>query len=226
MIRTLEHTGHFAVLVAGSLALAATPALGQALDSAALQASFDCFERSRLDGKVLSECSADVVAIERIIIHPDEFSSAYRAVLDGLERLGVESESHRVRIGAVGWLLTAGEWNDGAVSGDILRRVRRIYRAGPSASFRFSVVQRALRQPDTAAVLELLTEVAQDDRPGDRAAHFSAPSLAVSVLADMGPRGSAILERLHTEDSVKHPLARYQLQELAKKDFRRRPDSL
>lgn len=79
-----------------------------------VEAALACFEESRRVGENSSECDRGVISVEAIMLRPTVVPSAtVEAVLDGLERLALGSDSKRARISAAGWLTAAGEPDGG-----------------------------------------------------------------------------------------------------------------
>lgn len=206
------------------LSLVAQPVLQRPLvaqqKSAQAQTGLACFEEmTRLSQPHCSQMRGDVV------MGVVQLWWKYRpivvdSILDGLERLALTSDNLSVRTSAAIWLGTPGE-TDPPMPG-IVVRLERVYRSSEDFAVRRALLTPAMWQRDTAAAVSFLELVARDDRPEDRVSDEPPPLIAVQHLADLGPRGRVVLERLNQEGSVKNRRARVQLDWLAKRDYRMR----
>ncbi len=213
-------------LFAGSLALGLlaqplipSPSLAQEKDAPA-QAGLQCFDQmQRLDQRICSSLKGEVVMA--VVLEWRRYRPVVvDSILDGLERLALTSDNQRVRIAAAIWLGTPGEMDPPRPG--IVDRLSRVYRTCDDQAVRRALVGPAFSQRDTAAALQFLEMVARDDRPEDRGSDEPPARGAVQYLARLGPRGRAVLERLQREGGVKNPVARANLNYLAKGDFQPR----
>lgn len=185
-----------------------------------VEKSLRCFVISRRAGAHKSDCEPGVAYVEAIIVQPREYRDVYSEVLDGLQDLVLRSEHFRVRAAALNWLATAGTvgTTSGPVRG-IVDRLAAVYRELDHPYLRGQVAERMVRQQDRTAAVELLTEIARDNRPQDRTAEWPPAYHAVLVLKDMGPEGKAVLRTLHAQNEVRNAFARRYLEHLAEHGF-------
>ncbi len=118
----------------------------------------------------------------------------------------------------------------------IVQRMIRLYRQSPDTAVRGLIIGRMIYQAERAEAVAFLGEVAQEPPEPPRPVPAPPPGMgivkddiqfplqwgAIESLTYMGADGRAALERLQAQGTVREPLARKYLEELARQGFRRR----
>jgi hypothetical protein len=147
----------------------------------------------------------------------DEFPPAtIEAVLGGLERMAITSESKRLRIAAAVYLASPGNLDMRPAMPGIVARAARVYRGTTEYIIRYTIVSAMREQAERAQAIAFLKNVALEDSPQDRGSEWPVPFAAVTVLADMGAEGRAALEQLNASGEVRNPRARAFVQNISR----------
>ena len=178
------------------------------------EASLACFENA-------DRCDPRPIHVSAILLEPQKFGlAAVSTVLDGLERIAVHSEDPALQRSAALWLAAAGwkGYRPTPIAG-VVSRLVRVYRASTAHRIRAIIVSQMIPQVEDVEAASFLELVAQEDDPRERGYEWSTAYLAVNALSHMGPRGLAVLKRLHQQGSVS-PTAKGYLEYLKERDFK------
>jgi hypothetical protein len=139
------------------------------------------------------------------------------AILTGLERLALSSPDARVRVGAASAFTTAGSRRNPRPIPGIAQRMLRMYDRSQDRGVRRVLVSFMGRSAEPQVVIPFVRTLAIQD---PHVADFpGAASHALATLAAM-EGGRSVLQDLHARGLVRDPGARFELNELAKRDFR------
>ena len=161
--------------------------------------------------------------------------AAMNAKLDSLEHLALTSDNPDQRRSAVSAISGAG-WLRSALDAPpppppysgIVARLARIYRQSDDYWVRWSINSLMVPQAERAEAVAFLEQVAQEPlvqpAPGDTVS-VDAPtpltSGALGALTLMEAEGRAALQRLYAQGTVRQPMARAYLEQLARQGFRK-----
>lgn len=148
-------------------------------------------------------------------------SPAHRdSILNGLQRLALESEDMNVQLYATSYLGDAG----GMIAGSsVVAQLRHIYQLRPLV--RLTVLDKMpLQQERAAAAAFLRTVAAEPDPNGPDPVHgyFSNGDLRIQALArlsEMGEDGAAALRAMHRSGEARSPQAKILLDDMARRGF-------
>jgi hypothetical protein len=109
----------------------------------------------------------------------------------------------------------------------IVERLAKIYRESADYGLRYSIISLMIPQAERAAAIAFLEEVAAEEPqrpvsvPGVAVVDDSWPlqNEAIGALLYLGPPGRAALQRLHAQGTVREPMARATLDNLARQGF-------
>lgn len=137
--------------------------------------------------------------------HPEKYSRAtLDSVVDGLERLALESKSDLVSSSAAAALASAGS-TDRPLPGS-LQRTLAVYKRSGSGLVRRVVLGLMYNQHDRAGAIVFLKSVASQDPA--RPDFADAPLEAVSTLSYMGLQGRIALSELRSQGVLRDPAAK------------------
>lgn len=172
---------------------------------------------SRIAGNPwLHKASGDIT---HVLTRRDQYPARMVSeLLSGLERLALESGHPRVRTEAAAISGTAGSRNAPNPMPGTVARLIRLYQRSQDPSVRRLIVFAMPHAAERAAAVAFVRFVAlQDpenqDFPG-------AIGLALGTLETMDEEGRTVLRELHEKQLVKDPLARWDLENLAKRGYR------
>jgi hypothetical protein len=165
--------------------------------------------------------------------------SAMNAKLDTLEHTALSSanpderRSAVIAIAAAGWLRSQPPPPPPPYPG-IVARLASIYRQSDDYWVRYAIIGSMTQEAERAEAAQFLAEAsARQPEPGPpppegvervgNEAEFPLPYNAIRALMRMGPEGQAVLERLHALGTVREPMARAQLDTLARHGFKEPP---
>jgi hypothetical protein len=207
--------------MAGLLALPACASLPETL---AAQRLVDAPPAELLDRFASEEASpggpdAASSAITYILVHRPDYSPAtVRSLIDGLERLALESANGNVRHSSVRHMSLAGRFSDARPEPGLLSRLKRIYSHTSDPELRVVVVTTMGRIAERKDAIVFLDGVARQDPASE---DFPNAGLwALRTLPGMGEEGRAELKSLHETNAVRHPEARHSLSVLASKGYK------
>lgn len=165
---------------------------------------------------------------------------AMNAKLDTLELLVVSSDSCNRRrstliaIGGAGWMRNEADAPPPPPYPGIVARLARIYRQTTDCSLRATVITLMIQQAEREEAVAFLALVAQEPAPalpqptppgvvlGDD--NPPVQTLAIGALSSMDQPGEAALRRLQAEGTVREPMAREELERLARRGFQKPKD--
>ncbi len=158
-------------------------------------------------------------AITHILVHPERYPSAtVRSLIDGLERLALESASGNVRHSSVRHMSLAGRYSAARPEPGLLARFRRVYARTSDPELRVVVVTTMGGIAERRDAVAFLEGVARQDPASE---DFPNAALwALRVLPGMGDEGHAALKSLHESKAVRHPEGRHSLSVLASKGYK------
>jgi len=180
------------------------------------------------------------MAAHEAVAQADSVSGSVQRVnarLDSLERVALANRSFEQRLSAtVGIASPGGLWfvaHPGSETpppeirySGIVERLVRIYRRS-EYSVRNAIISLMIHQAERAKAVAFLAEVAQEPAPPPVAGvaivddTWPLPYNAIMRLTHMGPEGRATLQRLQAQGTVREPMARAELEELARRGFRK-----
>jgi hypothetical protein len=183
-------------------------------------ARFEAGERSRANPNAANRLVYDILYLPRV------YSARKDSLLDGLERMALTSDAHRVRLAATSFIAFAGQGGHVVPGGgSVLARLLRVYRAGDRADVRLTIINRLpLLTERREAAAFLRTIAAEADTSGGQGPHgyFSHGDLrieALARLAEMGEEGRAVLQAMHRSGEGRSPQARAILESMARRGF-------
>ena len=157
--------------------------------------------------------------IIHVLNNRDKFpAQTVGAILAGLERLALSSPDARVRTGAAAAFTTAGSRRNPRPVPGIAQRMLRMYERSQDQAVRRVLVSFMARSAEPQVVIPFVRSLAIQE---PHAADFpGAAGHALATLIAMGEGGRSALQDLHARGLVRDPRARFELDELAKRDFR------
>ncbi|MBB4637772.1 hypothetical protein [Longimicrobium terrae] len=144
------------------------------------------------------------------------------SLLNGLQRLALESDDPNVRLDATNYFGTAGSWRQRI---SIVEGLRRIYQSRDSLRLRSMVLDKMPQQADRAAAVGFLRSVAAEpDLNGTDPIHGlftngDRRTQALARLSEMGEDGAAALRAMHRSGEAKSPQAKIILNDMARRGF-------
>jgi hypothetical protein len=158
-------------------------------------------------------------AITYVFRHRADYPPAtVRSLIDGLERLALESGNGNVRHSSVRYLVLAGRFSDERPEPGLLARLKRIYASTSDPELRAVVVMSMGGLAERKEAIAFLDQVARQDPASEE--FPNAALWALRVLPGMGDEGRAELKKLHESNAVKHPEARHDLSVFASKGYK------
>jgi hypothetical protein len=179
-----------------------------------LLADFAVEEQGRSRGPATA--GPDIV---HVLNNSDKFpAQTVNAILTGLERLALSSPDARVRAGAAAAFTIAGSRRNPRPIPGIAQRMLRMYDRSQDQAVRRVLVSFMGRSAEPQVVIPFVRTLAMQE---PHAADFpGAAGHALATLVAMEQGGRPVLQDLHARGLVRDPGARFELNELAKRDFR------
>lgn len=195
--------------------------------------ALECFVASRKAGRNTSICdSPHLMTVEMMLRRPNLVSpSVVSEVLNGLERLALESDDEKVQSHAATRLTVPGIVDPTGTSGrplpGIIDRASSVYWRSLNWGVRTSIINGMPRQAERSEAIGFLKRVARDPRPEDRVEDWPAQYIALTMLARMGSDGRSALRELHEGGRLENARARGYLEFVAQHSYqepqRKRP---
>jgi HEAT repeat protein len=158
-------------------------------------------------------------AITYIFVHRADYSPAtVHSLIDGLERLALESDNRNVRHSSARYLSVAGYISNERPEPGLLARLKQVYARTTDPEVRVVVVTSMGQLAERREAVAFLEKVAKQDPASE---DFPNAALwALRTLPGMGDEGRAALKSLHDSKAVRHPEARHGLDVLAEKGYK------
>jgi hypothetical protein len=158
-------------------------------------------------------------AITYIFVHRADYPPAtVHSLIDGLERLALESDNGNVRHSSARYMSIAGYISNARPEPGLLARLKRIYARTTDPELRVAVVTSMGQIAERREAVAFLEEVAKQDPASE---DFPNAALwALRTLPGMGDEGLAALKSLHDSKAVRHAQARHGLDVLAEKGYK------
>jgi hypothetical protein len=202
------------------------PLAAQEMPSAA--ALVACFEARHTPGGNVKECPT-AATLEGVVGSPSRYATeTVDGVLTGLTRLAISSRSEGARVAAAIWLRVPGDKQRPPADRlpGIVARMREVYLHSADGNVKRAVADYLRHQVEVDQAVELLRQIAQEDRPEERRRHEEPLAYhAIQTLANMGEPGRVALKRLYEEGRVTSPRGLARLRFLADHGFQERPGS-
>ncbi len=181
------------------------------------EAALACLRQTHSAGKACEH--SPTLSVVMILEDPDGYSRpVVTTLLDGLEDLALDSDEN-VRGVAVASLMTPGRKVAGSPTiRGIVDRLSRVYHQSRDYGVRTLIVSQMHLQIEEAEAAAFLEAVAQEDNSLDSGSDRPPAHTALVSLTRMGPRGQAVLERLHAQGTVPG-IAKGYLEYLKQRDF-------
>jgi hypothetical protein len=173
---------------------------------------------AEVQGKSLGPPMAGLSITHILLNRQDYPKQTVDELINGLERLALNSSDERLSVGAAGAFATAGSRRNPRPVPGIAQRMLRMYQQSRHELVRSVLLSSMGQSAEPQVVIQFIRSLAIRD---PRAADFpGAASRALATLIVMGEEGRAILQDLHTKGLVRDPNARFELSELAKRNYR------